>query len=83
MNSKEELDKIKAICELIDGFETTDGFKFFLKELGEEIQQKYALLLAGTKDQFEEQKGYLRGLNYVTRWIRSYRDKYKSLTKVE
>jgi hypothetical protein len=77
--NKEQYEKLKAINELLDDLEINDGYVFFIRELNEEIQKKYGALLAGTKEQFDENKGYIRGLNFLPRWISSYRDRFKAL----
>ena len=68
-------------CALLDELKRHPGFKILSNDLEKEILEKYKQLANGTKEDFDENKGYLKGINRVFKVLESYDNKRKQLNQ--
>jgi len=68
-------------CNEVVKLENNKGFAILMRDLNKEIQDRYGMMISGTKDRFDENKGYLMGVNFVPNMVKSYKSKLKHLRK--
>ena len=66
-------------CKMLDALRRTEGFKLLKREIDLDIVNRYKRMATETKDEFDEHKGYLKGVNFVYNFLKSYDDKRKKL----
>lgn len=77
LSKEDQLEECRLVLEL----ERHKGFEILMRDLNKEIQDRYASMVHGTKEKFDENKGYLLGINYVPNSLKGYLNKLRKLEK--